>query len=188
MQKPLQGIVGITGTPGTGKKSIAPLVAGSLGVPCIGLNSFAEARGLVGKWGDVDVPKLKRAVEASLEGPAVLYGHLLPFAIGHRRLSMAVVLRCEPSVLKARLASRGYPSAKVMENVEAELIGTVSADAIRAFGGEKVVEVDTTQTDPARGAAKAVAAVTRKGGTGPTIDWMPNYGSGPKLRSLMSPG
>ncbi|MDG6985195.1 MAG: AAA family ATPase [Nitrososphaerota archaeon] len=183
-----RGIVGITGTPGTGKKSVAPLVAEGLGLPCIGLNAFAEDRRLLGRGGEVDTATLKKAIEASVDGSAVLYGHLLPYAVGRSRLSIAVVLRCEPSVLKGRLTSRRYPRAKVLENVEAELIGAVYSEAVGAFGPAKVVEVDTTETDPSEAAAAAIAAVARRRSAGATIDWLPTYGTGAKLMSLLSTG
>jgi adenylate kinase len=181
----LQGIVGITGTPGTGKKSVSPIVAKLLGLPCLGLNDFASAEGLYEKGGEVDTRLLKSALSKKLKTAALVYGHLLPYSIDRSEVARVAVLRCEPSVLKQRLVSRGYVAEKVAENVEAELIGSVSADSIKAFGTAKVAEVDATYTSPSEAARQVVAlANDRRMRTHP-IDWMTNYDSGAKLRSLL---
>jgi adenylate kinase len=184
----LRGILGITGTPGTGKKSVAPIVARSLGAACFGIDELARAEGLTegaGMEGEVDTVLLRKALARRVKSPAVLYGHLLPYSVDRRRVAGAVVLRCEPTVLKQRLMSRGYPEEKVLDNVRAELIGLLSADTARSFGRAKTFEVDTTYSTPAESAAKVVSIVERgPKGAGP-IDWMPGYDSGPKLRSLL---
>jgi adenylate kinase len=186
----MHGALGITGTPGTGKKSIAPLVAKELGVPCLGINDFAESTGLLerkGEEAEVDAPRLRRALARRIKGPTVVYGHLLPYVVHRSQVAMAVVLRCEPSVLKARLHARGYSKSKVIENVEAELIGAVTAECLDAFGKAKTFEVDTTTTSPED--ASVVVAALAAGGRhrAPGIDWLAGYDSGGKLRSLLPP-
>ena len=182
----MRGIFGITGTPGTGKKSVAPIVAGSLGVRCLGLNELAMAAGLLkGEEGGVDTGLLKKHIAAHLRGPAVVYGHLLPYSIGRGRVAKVAVLRCEPTILKRRLESRGYQEAKVLDNVQAELIGLVSADAYRAFGRAKVFEVDTTRLSAEGAAAETLSLAEGMGKRAGRIDWLPGYDSGAKLRSLL---
>jgi adenylate kinase len=142
--------VGITGTPGTGKKTLAPLVASLLHLRSYSLNELAVSCGLVSQAGadEVDAGELGRLVSAKVKGPCLLYGHLLPYSFGRREMSRVLVLRCNPKVLRRRLASRGYPDDKVGENVEAELIGLVSSDSLKAFGRERVAELDTTDRTP----------------------------------------
>ena len=182
-------ILGITGTPGTGKKSIAPLVAKKLGLGCVGLNELAVSHGLVDESdpeGKVDTKELRRRLVHELRGPAVVYGHLLPYALPPTSVSRVVVLRCEPAALKARLLARSYPSQKVVDNVEAELIGLVSSDAFDAFGRSRTFEVDSTLTTSAE-ASRTVAGVLRGDAqAGSRIDWTSDYDSGAKLRSLLS--
>ena len=133
----------------------------------------------------MDTDLLRRRLAAGRLGPAVVYGHLLPYVLGRAGAEKVAVLRCEPAVLKKRLQSRGYPAEKVLENVRAELIGLVAADALRAFGRGKTFEVDTTGSTP-RDVAKAVTSVAAGGGEGAgRIDWVPGYGSAAKLRSLL---
>ncbi|MDG6902199.1 MAG: adenylate kinase family protein [Nitrososphaerota archaeon] len=178
-------IIGITGTPGTGKKSVAPFLARSLGVPCVGLNDLARTAGLVRRGQEVDAALLKRQVSARVTGPAVVYGHLLPHSVVKSSVDWVGVLRCEPAVLKARLESRGYAEAKALENVRAELIGLVSDEAFRAFGREKTVEVDTTATSPEEAAEALLLSAKRRGADRSRIDWMRGYDSAAKLRSLL---
>ena len=180
-------IIGITGTPGTGKKSIAPVVAERLGVKCLSLNDAARAyRILKGKTGSVDVDRLGSRLRRDLPRDAVIYGHLLPYVLDSKRVSKVVVLRCEPGVLKGRLRARGYGHEKVVENVEAELIGVVSSDAFDEYGEEKTWEVDTTKTTPGEAAAAVTGIAEGAPSPGPRIDWTLGYDSEAKLRVLLS--
>ncbi len=185
----LRGILGITGSPGTGKKSTAPMVAAKLGVDCISLNELVPSFGPKPRRRtvDVDTGALRRELRTLSLGPSVVYGHLLPYVFVRSEVQITVVLRCEPAELKRRLRSRGYPWPKVIQNVEAELLGVVSHDAFRTFGPAKTTELDTTSKS-ADTAALAIAGIL---GTGRVprrrIEWMKNYGSAPLLRSLMSP-
>ena len=179
--------MGITGTPGTGKKSVAPIVAERLGAKCLSLNDVAKSYHLVeGKSGEVDVTKLRSRLRRGLPRDAVVYGHLLPYVFGSRALSKVVVLRCEPGTLKERLRQRGYEPKKVVEDVEAELIGVVSSDAFDAYGEEKTWEVDTTRTNPDEAAAAVSHVVEDAPRPFPRIDWTLDYDSGAKLRLLLS--
>ena len=181
----MRGIFGITGTPGTGKKSAAPIVARSLGVPCLGLNEIARSAGLVRARAEVDADLLKKAL-AKLPGrSAVVYGHLLPYSADRAMVARVAVLRCEPSVLRGRLESRGYAKPKVLENLRAELIGLISADAAQAFGKAKTFEVDTTHSTPSETAEKILSGARGRGKRPAPVDWIPNYDSGAKLRSLL---
>ena len=182
-------IMGMTGTPGTGKKSIASLVASKLGIDCLGINDFARRARLarVSSSGlEVDTGKLRKRLEREVRGEVLLYGHLLPYVMGRSSVRGVVVLRCEPGVLKERLAVRKYSPKKVGENVEAELIGLVSSDAYKVFGEAKTSEVDTTYTSPREAAQTAAERLTDSRSGGSRIDWTTNYDSGSKLRALLS--
>jgi len=181
------GMLGITGTPGTGKKSVAPIVAKRLRMKCLGLNDLAGSYGLVDrKSGAVDTQKLRARLKGDLSGNAVVYGHLLPHVVPSSSLSKVVVLRCEPGVLKERLRLRGYSPPKIVENVEAELIGIVSSDAFDAYGGAKTWEVDTTGASPTSAASAVIKIAVSKPREAPRIDWTLDYDSGAKLRLLLS--
>jgi len=179
----MRRFLGITGTPGTGKKSVAPLVAEILGIPDYSLNELARSDRA--KSGEVDTALLGKKVVAAVPSRAVIYGHLVPYALPPRTVERVVVLRCEPAVLKKRLTSRGYGEEKVRANVEAELIGLLSAESTLRFGADFVAEFDTTQSGP-KEAARSVSSLLTGKAEGERYDWTVHYDSALKLKSLFS--
>ena len=174
--------VGLTGTPATGKKSVAPLVASLLGLPCVSINDLAGPRTTDN---EIDTKALRARLQVKVRVSSLLYGHLLPYVVDKRSVSKVAVLRCEPATLKKRLQAREYPPAKVASNVEAELIGVVSFDAFSKFGPEITGEVDTTQTTP-KDAAWIVARFLLGQMLLPRrIDWSLGYDSAARLGSLL---
>lgn len=182
-------IVGVTGTPGTGKKSVAPIIARALHVTPVDLGAFARSHGFARRAGDeleVDTEGLRESLLRSPQRPCVLYGHLLPHSLPRKLASRVVVLRTEPSVLKERLASRGYPPGKVLDDVEAELIGVVSSESYKEFGKAKTFEVDTTYASPDEAARSVLDSLRSRAGVRGRVDWTTNYATGPRLRALLS--
>lgn len=184
------GLVGITGTPGTGKKSISPLAAEALGLQSISINDLARQGGLLDSEadGEVDVRKLKKVIAKAVHRPVLVYGHLLPQVFGPDSMLRVVVLRSDPKVLKNRLEARGYERDKVIANVEAELIGLVSSEAFETFGESRTVEVDTSHTSGSEAARLVTTAVREEPTLEKRIDWTLSYDSARKLRSLLSSG
>jgi adenylate kinase len=180
--------VGITGTPGTGKKTIAPLVASRMGLSCISLHDLAVTSGIIRRADndtEVDTAALGKFIAKHVSGSALLYGHLLPYVLMSHDLRRVAVLRCEPKTLKRRLLARGYPPEKVVENVEAELIGVLSTDSMVAFGRRKTAEFDVTASEPSA-ATKAISEFLEGSKeAAPRIDWTFGYASASKLRSLL---
>lgn len=145
----------ITGTPGTGKTT----VASSLDRPVVHLNELVEEGGFrTGRDDDretaiADIDGLETWLA---EQPADVVveshlAHLLP-------VDRVIVLRCDPTELRERLVSRTdeqTPSAKIDENVESERLDVVLVEAIERHGTDNVYEIDTTDT-PVETVAQAV--------------------------------
>ncbi len=133
-------LIALTGTPGTGKSTIAQRLEqegyrvawiDELAAEVGALSGFDERRGAR----EVDLDKLKGALPG--DRPLILvghYAHLLP-------VDIAIVLRCHPETLRKRLEGRGWPAPKVWENLEAEAMGVIAHEA-----GERsdVRQVETT--------------------------------------------
>jgi adenylate kinase len=181
--------IGITGTPGTGKKTVSPILASLLGRQLLEINTLAIPYSVPDRGGElvVNVKTLGSELRRRGLSGAVVSGHLLADVLGRSELDFIAVLRCDPAVLKRRLASRGYSHEKVIENVEAELIGVVLDTVVRKFGAPKVHEYDTTRARAAS-IAKQIASDYREGlsQAAPWRDWILDYDSSTRLRSLLS--
>lgn len=129
-------MIALTGTPGCGKSSVAQELK-RRGYKVISVKEFAEmhkcAR-LQGKEVVIDVERLSR-----FRFDGIVEGHLSHLL----KPEIAIVLRCNPLLIKKRLIERGWDYNKVMENVEAELIDVILVEALENCG--KVYEVDTTE-------------------------------------------
>jgi adenylate kinase len=183
--------LGITGTPGTGKKSVSAFAAKDLGIRAVSVRDIARAFGLAkaAKGEDVvDTGSLRDRLRGGAGERLLLYGHLLPHVLPRGAALKVVVLRTDPLVLRGRLMERGYPRRKVLDNVESELIGLVSSEAYRAFGAKKTSEVDTTGIAPSEASRQVLEAFRGRGTPQPRKDWTRNYDSGQKLRLLLSEG
>src|SRR2546426_8796881 len=139
-------LVALTGTPGTGKSS----VAGELerrGYFVLPLDRFAEEHKLITGFyaargtKEVDVEALDKEIRV----PAKL-GFLVAHYSHRMSVNLAIVLRCHPKVLADRLRARGWAEAKVRENVEAEAIDAITQEAVARL--PFVYEIDTTSTTP----------------------------------------
>ena len=158
-------LVAISGTPGTGKTSLCPLLEKE-GWAVFTVEALAEEHGcvagldeaadsklvdielLAGKVKDVDLPE-KTIVEGHLS-------HRLP-------VDIAVILRCNPKTLRERLSDRGYLEEKLRENLEAEGVDVILVEAVKALGKDKVYEVDTTYMNPVEAAAAVSEALEGNG-------------------------
>ncbi|MEN6341255.1 MAG: AAA family ATPase [Methanospirillum sp.] len=131
-------MVGIAGTPGTGKTAVGDVLArrGRRVVrvaETIAPFVLAEEDGVrevdEEAWAAAFVP-----VDGYVEGSLA---HFLP-------CDRLVILRCRPDVLRARLETRDYSQAKVAENVEAEALDVVLFEALERHPPESILEIETT--------------------------------------------
>ncbi|HJN57468.1 MAG TPA: AAA family ATPase [Nitrososphaerales archaeon] len=145
-------IIGITGSPATGKKSIGKIVADSLKYKFLDLNKIAlESGGVLsdGEDFEVDTDKLRKQVLRKIKGrKVVLVGHLLPFILSQDEIEFVAVLRCSPKELEARYFKRAYSNKKIKDNISSEILDICFASALRSFGPSTIAEFDTTERQP----------------------------------------
>ena len=106
----MKKLLGVTGTPGTGKKSVAVDLATLLGFTARDLNVLARDLGCVERIDGsvvVDTKRLSRALRGRAWSGVVLHGHLLPDLFRGGGIDYVAVLRCDPAILKERLLARG---------------------------------------------------------------------------------
>ncbi len=142
----------ISGTPGTGKTSVAKELSKRLNARYIELSSLVISKGLYEEFDKergsyvINEELLKnyiRRVVTESKGYVVIdshYGEIIDDDI----IEKIFVLRLHPRELLSRLKSKGWPGRKIAENVEAEIIGVCTYNAINEHPSYKVCEVDVT--------------------------------------------
>jgi len=177
--------MGITGSPGTGKKSLGELLSKILNEELVSINDYAIRGGYGKKSGSdylVDVRRLRGKIETR---DRIISGHLLPYVIPDKDIDLVIVLRCSPSVLRKRYESRGYSEAKVRENLEAELIGLIASKCIREYQLRKIAEFDTSRAKPLTIAQRVLDIIIgRSKPSFGNIDWLSNMTAASLVREL----
>ena len=189
--EPTRVVILITGTPGTGKSTVSKLLSVELRGEHIELTRLVNESGLSQGWDKTrsttiaDLKALRLAL-ANIIGaaskPVIVDGHYSPDVVTRDEVTLTVVLRRAPWVLREELKARGYGASKIQENVEAELLGTCLVEALAAQDPDKVREIDTTGTTPDETVKVITATIDgeakcRHG----TIDWL----NSPEVEKLL---
>lgn len=147
--------VALTGTPGTGKTTVADMVETEL--PVIHLNDVIGEADLVTER-DTDRGSLVADMDAVAEWLEGRDGLVDSHLAHHFQSDRVIVLRCHPEELESRLRGRGEPDAMISENAESEALDVLLAEAVEAHGQDRVYEIDTTGRAP-KAVAREVEAV-----------------------------
>jgi adenylate kinase len=133
-------MIGITGTPGTGKTSAAEELK-RRGHRVVHLTETVEGYIVEeDRLRQTRVVDIDRWVEEFEPIDGIVEGHLahlLP-------CDLVVVLRCRPDVLRQRLNARNYSREKIAENVEAEALDVILIETVEEHPDDAILEVDTT--------------------------------------------
>ncbi len=151
----------ISGTPGTGKTTVAKILSELTGLPVIQINQVAKEHDLVHNE-EVDIKKLEKILKDS-EG--IIEGHL---ACEMRLNDRIFILRCEPSTLKKRLLPRNYSEEKLKNNVEAEALDYCTQVAEHYY--REIYEIDTTHRTPEQ-VARIILDIISGKSWNEHIDW-----------------
>ncbi len=142
----------ISGCPGTGKTTLSSSLASVLNVEIISLGELVEREGLYSHIdserdtlvADLDrlIPRIIELIERT-EGVIIVEGHYADI-VPSSFVDIVIVLRTNPELLSNRLEAKGWSERKVRENVQAEILGSCTFNALNAYGSELVFEIDTT--------------------------------------------
>lgn len=144
----------LTGTPGCGKTQTSSLLAKELpGYTHYNISAFAEENKCYDGYDEarkshlVDEDKLLDIMEPLLrKGGCIIDWHVNDI-FPERLIDLVVVLRCDTTTLYDRLKARGYHSAKVDENMDAEIMAVVLQDAQEAYDPAIVIELQSCDNE-----------------------------------------
>ena len=139
----------ITGTPGTGKTSVAKELR-KLNFKIVDFdNEIKKCNLIIGydkkrKSKIVDEMGLSNCFK-KYDKRFVVESHLSHF-INPKYVETSVVLKCNPKELRGRLKKKGWNKRKIEENIESELMDICLNESIE--NGHKPIVIDTTNKKP----------------------------------------
>ncbi|MBU2561032.1 MAG: AAA family ATPase [Nanoarchaeota archaeon] len=140
----------VTGTPGTGKTTVAKALAKKLGYSYIDANKvvsqnkLSEGYDRKRKCKVVDIKKLNRFLGNIIKNSkteVVIDSHLSHY-LPSELVKVCVVTKCDLKRLSMILKKRGYPEHKIKENLECEIFDVCLNEAREAGHNILVVETD----------------------------------------------
>ncbi len=141
----------ITGTPGSGKTTIAKKLAKELKAEYVDVNKLVKEFKLIDGYDKkrkckiVDVKKLVKVLVKLVRNSKkrlVIDSHLSHF-LDKRYVEVCIVTKCNLKTLKKRLIKRKYSFKKVRENLDAEIFDVCLNEAIEI--GHKIKVIDTSK-------------------------------------------
>lgn len=154
-------IIALTGTPGTGKTTVAKLLAKSMKARIIDIkkesmltkHSYDKKR----KSKEIDTELLQKAIDKKISASktVIIEGHLSHFL----KSDIIIILRTDPGILEKRLKKRRWSKEKIIENIEAEILDVITIESLAK--PSKIIEIDTSKMTPKK-CADAIMRVIEK--------------------------
>lgn len=162
--------IALTGTPGTGKTTVAEHLETDLRV--VPLGDLVDEEGLDAGFDDVrdtviiDEERFRNHIDGWTD--VLFESH-----VSHRLdVDRVIVLRCHPDELERRLRERDVNERSIVENAQSEALDIILAEAVDRHGAEHVAEIDTTDLSIEEVVAAVEAAIEGEGlGTVGTVDF-----------------
>jgi len=174
-------VILISGTPGTGKTTVAQQLKARYAAVCINLTDLALEKGFTleedaaRQTQVADLAQLVAFIEDYIrthEGNMIIEGHYVD-VIPDELISVLIILRTDPRVLEPRLKTKGFWPSKIRENLQAEILGTCTAFALEMHDRAKLYEVDTSTATPEESTARIQEFIeNRPSSNVGEIDWL----------------
>jgi adenylate kinase len=148
-------IIAITGTPGTGKTTIAKWLAVNIGYDLVDIDKLLEIYPNIKSGFDeemdaniIDLDKLNKAFDDyinSYNKHNIVFDSHLSHYIDKKNVHLVIITHCELQELKKRLVERGYSEKKIRENIDAEIFDVCKTEA-QENGHDYFMEINTTNS------------------------------------------
>ena len=149
-------IIIISGTPGTGKTTVSKRISEIIGAAVISLNEITVSKKFTLEYDKnretyvVDFERLWPYILNQIEelnrnktNILIIEGHFSDL-VPNELIDIAVILRCDPDILYKRLEVRGYKLKKIIENIQAEILGNCVNFMIQKKIRIPILEIDTS--------------------------------------------
>lgn len=139
----------VTGTPGTGKSTTAQQVAEAGALRYINVGDWVKEQQLHCGFDEeheayiIDEDKVVDALEDVMTAGGCLVDYHSCEFFPERWFDLVVVLQVDNGVLYERLEKRGYPQAKITENVECEIMMVLLQEAHDSYDHNIVVALQS---------------------------------------------
>jgi len=171
-------VVGITGTPGCGKTTLAGRLESILGkddqYEFVNIAELVKERKLYSEWDDemncsifdeklvrMEIERIVCEAQDSGKCGVVLEFHSLDF-LRKKSVDRVFVLRSDTNRLWERLEARNYSEKKIKENVEAEIFMECLNDCQDQFGPDSVQCLDSNTEDDMNNNIETILAFLKR--------------------------
>ena len=170
----------VTGTPGTGKTTIARKLADKLNLVYINLNEELIRRGVckynpdIASYEITNVEQAERILDELMASYRdAVFDTLLIELVNPDLVDWVIVLRLDPYELFNRLKrERKWSGRKLCENVLAEILDYFLIKAVENVGNDKIVEIDTTGKSPEDVVQEIIQHVHSRTPQCGIVDWL----------------
>ncbi len=147
-------VILITGTPCTGKTTIAKELTAKLDALKINLTDFAKKNDLIigedktRNTAIIDEEKMRKKtgeiIKSTKKITVIVDGHYAAAVVPKRYVTRIIVLRRNPIELRKFMEKRGFSNEKLWENLASEILDVCLVEALQEHAKEKVCELDIT--------------------------------------------
>tara|TARA_Y100000310_G_scaffold317308_1_gene370053 strand:+ start:6240 stop:6725 length:486 start_codon:yes stop_codon:yes gene_type:complete len=143
----------VTGTPGTGKSTLAKKLAKKLHFHYLDVNEIVRKYDISEGYDEkrktkiIDVRKLNVALIKEIHDHKAENGMIIDSHLSHylpkRHVDVCIVVKCDLKELEKRLKNKKYSKDKVRENLDSEIFDVCLNESKEK--GHRVIVVDTTK-------------------------------------------
>ena len=142
--------IAISGTPGTGKTTLAKKLAKSLNYKYLDVNKLIKSNKLAESYDKkrkcriIDIKKLnKLLIKEIKKNPNLIIDSHLSHYLPKKYLDLCIITKCSLKILKKRLKKKKYSKQKTRENLDCEIFDICLNEAKELK--HRILIIDTTK-------------------------------------------